>query len=121
MKPRIFLPLLLAVLAVTLTTVTTVQAANGAKNKDGSVVTGVLTAVFDTTAGLNGLPIPNNLYFLGTTDLTINVDTEGLDPSPAALVTQLNSLDAFSPTELWATNFVDDDRNPECRRRNSNW
>ncbi len=113
MKTRIFLPLLLTVLTVATATITTAQAAsNGAKNKDGSVVTGVLTAVFDPTAGLDGVPIPNNLFFLGTTDLTINVDTEGLDPGTAALVTQLNSLDGFSPTERWVTSFVDDNRNP---------
>jgi hypothetical protein len=113
MKPRIFLPLLLTALAVTLATVTTVQAAsNGAKNKDGSIVTGVLTARFDTGAGLEGLPVPNNLYYLGTTDLTINAPTDGLSGTAAALVEQLNALDGFSTIERWTTTFVDDDGNP---------
>lgn len=113
MKPRNFLPLLLTMLMVATATVTTAQAAsNGAKNKDGSIVTGVLTAVFDPTAGLEGVPIPNNLFYLGTTDLTLNAPTDGLEGAAAALVNQINSNDGFSTTERWTTTFVDDNRNP---------
>ncbi|KAA9130435.1 hypothetical protein F3N42_12055 [Marinihelvus fidelis] len=84
----------------------------GARNKDGSIVTGVLTARFDPTAGLEGVPVPNNLFFLGTTDLTINVDATGMPPTTAALIDQINSLDGFSTIERWTTTFVDDDGNP---------
>lgn len=84
----------------------------GARNKDGSIVTGVLTAKFDPTAGLEGVPVPNNLFFLGTTDLTINVDATGMPPTTAALIDQINSLDGFSTIERWTTTFVDDDGNP---------
>ena len=83
-----------------------------ATNKDGSVVTGVLTARFDTTLGLEGLPVPNNLYFQGTTDLTINAPLDGLDGTAAALVSQINALDGFSTIERWTMTFVDDDGNP---------
>lgn len=84
----------------------------GALNKDGSIVTGVLTAVFDPTAGLQGVPIPNNLFYRGTTDLTLNAPTTGLSGTAAALVNQINSLDGFSTVERWTTTFVDDNRSP---------
>ncbi|MEE4175739.1 MAG: hypothetical protein V2I57_15950, partial [Xanthomonadales bacterium] len=113
MKLRTLLPLLLTALTVNTATYTTADAAsNGARNKDGSIVTGVLTAVFDPNAGLDGVPIPNNLFYLGTTDLTLNAPTDGLDGTAAALVEQINALDGFSTTERWTTTFVDDDRNP---------
>lgn len=83
-----------------------------ARNKDGSLVTGVLTARFNPTLGLEGVPIPNNLFFLGTGDLTLNVDTSGLEGTAAALVGQMNALDGFSTTEKWTMTFVDDDGNP---------
>lgn len=107
MKWRLILPMLLAATAANLVH------AQGATNKDGSIVTGVLTAVFDPNAGLDGVPIPNNLFYLGTTDLTLNVNTEGLDPGTAGLVDQLNSIDGFSPTERWVTTFRSEDVNEE--------
>lgn len=107
MKWRNFLPLMLAVCSVTIAH----AQSEGARNKDGSIVTGVLTAVFDPTAGLDGVPIPNNLFYLGTTDLTLNAPTEGLDPTAAALVNQINSLDGFSTTERWTTTFRSEDLN----------
>jgi hypothetical protein len=73
-----------------------------ATNKDGSVVTGVLTARFNPSAGVT--PIPSNLFFLGTTDFTLNppvVDpTDYGDPLAA-----LSTLDGFSTTEKWVTTF----------------
>ena len=84
----------------------------GARNKDGSVVTGVLTAVFDPALGLAGVPIPNNLFYLGTRDLTLNAPTTGLSSTAAVLVAQINSLDGFSTIERWTTTFVNDDRAP---------
>jgi hypothetical protein len=111
MKFRILLPLLVVVFS-TVAHAEHGEGERGARNKDGSVVTGVLTAVFDPAAGLEGVPIPNNLFYLGTTDLTINASTDGLEPTTAALVEQLNSLDGFSTQERWTTTFVDDDGNP---------
>lgn len=66
-----------------------------ALNKDGSIVTGVLTARFDPSNGV--IPFPSNLLFTGTTDLTLNlpvVDPSDFgDPSVA-----LSALDGFSAT-----------------------
>ncbi len=111
MNPRIFLPLLLAVSSVSFADPHPGDS-GGARNKDGSIVTGVLTARFDPTAGLEGVPIPNNLFYLGTTDLTLNAPTTGLDGTAAALVSQINSLDGFSTVEKWTTTFVDDNGAP---------
>jgi len=73
-----------------------------ANNPDGSPVTGVLTAKFDPTAGV--LPFPSNLFFKGTTDLTINLPVEDptnmSDPKVA-----LNALDGFSTTAPWSETF----------------
>ncbi|MEJ2534635.1 MAG: lipase, partial [Gammaproteobacteria bacterium] len=111
MKLRLLLPLLLALTPLAFADPHPGDG-GGARNKDGSIVTGVLTARFDPNAGLEGVPIPSNLFFLGTTDLTLNAPTEGLDPSAAGLVAQINSLDGFSLTERWTTTFVDDNGNP---------
>lgn len=74
-----------------------------ARNKDGSIVTGVLTPVFDASAG--SLPFPINLLFTGTTDLTLNVPvsdpTDFGDPAVA-----LSAMDGFSTTEAWTARFV---------------
>lgn len=82
-----------------------------ALNKDGSVVTGVLTAAFDPTAGG---PFPNNLFFTaggslpdGTIDLPVEDPNDVTDPFVV-----LSALDGFSTTERWITTFVDDDGNP---------
>jgi len=81
----------------------------GARNKDGSIVTGVLTAQFDPSNGI--LPFPHNLAFRDTTDLTLNIPpadpTDISDP-----VNALNSQDGFSITEKWTATFVDNDGNP---------
>ncbi len=73
-----------------------------ATNPDGSPVTGVLTANYDPTAGV--LPFPNNLFFKGTTDLTINLPVGNpadlSDPKVA-----LNALDGFSTTAPWSETF----------------
>ncbi len=108
MKLRLFLLLLLASSAALAQPIGPSNA-GPALNKDGSVVTGLLTARFDPRLGLDGVPVPNNLFFNGTTDLTVNAPTEGLSPTAAALVEQLNSLDGFSTIERWTTTFVVDD------------
>ena len=78
--------------------------ADPALNKDGSVVTGVLTASFDPSNGV--FPFPSNLAYIGTTDLTLNIpgivdpDNYG-DPLVA-----INALDGFSTIEKWTTGFA---------------
>lgn len=72
-------------------------------NKDGSIVTGIVTANFNPSAGV--APIPSNLFFLGTTDLTLNppVDDPNDFGDPLAA---LSTLDGFSTTEKWVTTFT---------------
>jgi len=72
-------------------------------NKDGSIVTGVLTADFDPSDGV--APIPGNLFFLGTTDFTLNPPVD--DPNNFAdPLAALSTLDGFSTTEKWVTTFT---------------
>ena len=64
-----------------------------ARNDDGTLVTGVITARFDPTNRI--LPSPINLVFAGTRDLTINIPVANPnnfgDPQVA-----INALDGFS-------------------------
>lgn len=73
-----------------------------ATNKDGSLVSGYIRANFDPAAGVT--PLPFNLLFLGTTDLTLNPPvadpTDFSDPLVA-----LSAVDGFSTTERWVTTF----------------
>lgn len=74
-------------------------------NKDGSIITGVLTADFDPSGGV--APIPSNLFFLGTTDFTLNVPL-GANDDPNDYgnpLVALSTLDGFSTTEKWVTTF----------------
>ncbi len=99
MNKRLILILLTLVLAQELLAAPT----QPARNKDGSIVTEVLTPVFDASAG--NLPFPINLLFIGTTDLTLNVPSANPgnfgDPAVA-----LSATDGFSTTEPWTINFV---------------
>jgi hypothetical protein len=83
----------------------------GATNKDGSIVTGVLTASFDPLGSFSGrpvLPFPTSLMYGGTTDLTVNIPVTDPDnfQDPAVAI---NSLDGFSTTEKWITEFANND------------
>jgi len=80
-----------------------------ARNKDGSIVTGVLTAEFDPANGI--VPFPDNLLFAGTKDLTLNIPVaDPNDISDPAVA--LSGLDGFSTTEKWVASFVDLQRAP---------
>ena len=82
-------------------------------NKDGSIVTGVLTAGYDplNTKGLGEVfPLPFNLLFQGTTDLTVNPPVDDPNDYSDPLVA-LSAMDGFSTTERWVTSFLDDGRN----------
>lgn len=78
----------------------------GARNKDGSFVTAVLTAAFDPSNGVS--PFPNNLAFIGTEDLTLNIGVPDPTDNGDPLVS-LNGLDGWSTTEKWVTTFLSDD------------
>jgi dienelactone hydrolase len=71
-------------------------------NTNGSTVTGVITAQFDTTKGF--LPFPNNLLLSGSDDLTLNPPVANplntADPAVA-----LSALDGFSTNMAWSTTF----------------
>ena len=84
-------------------------------NKDGSIITGVLTATFDPLdlAGQGAVvPFPFNMLFLDlatlgpTQDFTLVIPVDNpedfSDPSVA-----LSAMDGFSTTEKWVTSFVD--------------
>ena len=91
LKLKSFLPLLLPLMATALAWPQTGHT-QAARNKDGSIVTGVIRPAYDPTAGLEGVPVPSTLFFLGTTDLTLNAPTTGLEGTAAALVDQINAL-----------------------------
>jgi hypothetical protein len=73
-----------------------------ATNNNGSPVTGVITARFDTAASV--VPFPINLLLQGTTDLTLNPPvanpTNFSDPAVA-----LSALDGFSTVAPWSMNW----------------
>jgi dienelactone hydrolase len=73
-----------------------------ATNKDGSVVSGFVTANFDP---LNEqYPLPWNFLFLGTDDLTLNPPVDDPNDYSDPLVA-LSAIDGFSTTERWITTF----------------
>jgi hypothetical protein len=79
--------------------------AGPATNPGGGVVTGVIEAIFNPASGdPTQVPIPTNLFLLGTTDLTMNIPvadpTDFSDPLVA-----INALDGFSTVAPWSTNF----------------
>jgi hypothetical protein len=75
-----------------------------ATNKDGSIVTGIVTAVFNPSAGV--IPLPSNLLFLGTTDFTLEPPIDGDPNDYGDPFVALGTLDGFSTTEKWVTTFT---------------
>ncbi len=72
-------------------------------NDNGQPTTGVLTAVFDAANGV--VPLPNNLLFSGTTDLTLNLPiADPSDPAASPLVA-INALDGWGTTTPWQAGF----------------
>ena len=74
-----------------------------AMNKDGSIVSGFLTADFDPSNAV--LPLPINLLFLGTDDFTLNPPVDDPTNYGDPLVA-LSAIDGFSTTEKWVTTFT---------------
>jgi hypothetical protein len=105
MNKRLFFFLVLSSIVIQAQAVPT----EPARNKDGSIVTEVLTARFDPSAGV--LPFPHNLLYTGTRDLTLNppVADPGNFSDPAVA---LSALDGFSTTERWVASFVNSSRAP---------
>jgi pimeloyl-ACP methyl ester carboxylesterase len=90
--------------------VLTVHAHDGpATNKDGSIVTGVLTAGFDPFGNSYPeavLPFPSSLAFFTSTDLTLDVPVEDPDNIADPKVS-LSAMDGFSNIEKWVVSFID--------------
>ena len=79
-----------------------------ATNKDGTIVTNVLTASFDPAARFSEeavAPLPTNFFYSGTKDLTLNIPV--VDPGNFSdPFVALNALDGFSLVEKWITGFA---------------
>ena len=79
-------------------------------NKDGSIITGVLTAAFDPL-DQNGkgivVPFPFNMLFLDLETLSPTADLTLVTSGDNPLSEALGALDGFSTTEKWVTSFVD--------------
>lgn len=115
MKMRLALPLLS--LFLLLFSINVSAHHEPATNKDGSIVTNVLTASFDPFGQSSGRPVspfPSNLAFFALdaegnlmppSDLTLNAPVE--DPNDYSNPrVALNALDGFSTTEKWITGFA---------------
>jgi hypothetical protein len=84
-----------------LTTTAFAEPVPPATNKDGSPVSGFLTADFDLRPGQEALPFPTNFLFGRTNpDLTLDVPIDPTNP-----VAALNAMDGWSTTERWITTF----------------
>ena len=94
--------LILLVLSTLLATNVLARPVPPATNKDGSIVSGFLTANFDPSAGVT--PLPSNLLFLGTDDFTLNPPVADPNDFSDPLVA-LSATDGFSTTEKWVTTF----------------
>ena len=102
------LVLLLLSLFLSLAAVNAYAHQEPATNKDGSIVSNVLTASFDPFGQSSGrpvLPFPSNLAFFTTTDLTLDIPVDDpndySDPKVA-----LSALDGYSLVEKWVTGFA---------------
>jgi len=74
-------------------------------NDDGSPISNIVTARFDTQTFT--IPLPNNLLFAGTTDLTLNFDAAVEDPTDITdPFVALSTLDGWSTVAPWAASFT---------------
>jgi hypothetical protein len=102
MIKRRFLILLLALFAV----VANAAPVPPATNKDGSVVSGFVTASFDLRTSPPAAPFPYNPLF-DPSDLTLNIPPQGGDPNDFSDPTvAAGEIDGFSTTERWTTSFT---------------
>ncbi|MFK7955272.1 MAG: hypothetical protein AB8B96_04195 [Lysobacterales bacterium] len=73
-------------------------------NDNGQPTTRILTATFDAAAGV--VPLPNNLLFSGTTDLTLNLPIADPSDPAAAPLQAINALDGWGTTTPWQAGFA---------------
>jgi len=97
--------LVLALISLLFVSTTLAAPVPPATNKDGSIVSGKLTADFVPPPLGASLPFPTNLLLLGTTDLTLNPPVDDPDDfSDPAVV--LSAMDGFSTIEKWSTTIT---------------
>ena len=101
--------LILLSLFFTLSTINVNAHHEPATNKDGSVVTGVLTAGFDPFGNSYPEPVfpfPSSLAYFTSTDITLDVPVD--DPTNIADPrVSLSAMDGYSTTEKWVASFID--------------
>ncbi|WP_395377102.1 Ig-like domain-containing protein [Marinicella sp. W31] len=104
LKPFLFTAVILVVLQACSSSSNSPRAvpAPPTENPNGEPATGVMTAIYAPADGVT--PIPANLLFSGTTDLTLNTPTADPTDFSDPLVA-LSALDGFSTTAPWVTNF----------------
>ena len=118
MTKRIFLALLATLFVANVSA----EPVEYPKNKDGSTITGVLTAGFDplNNEGRGQVyPFPFNLFYFDldelvpTQDGTLAVPASSLDDPNDFTdpLVALSAMDGFSTTEKWTASFVDHERN----------
>lgn len=77
-------------------------------NKDGSTITGILTASYDPQGTFSAeavIPFPSSLAFTTTTDMTLDIPAD--DPSNTGdPKVALSAMDGYSTTEKWVTSFA---------------
>lgn len=80
-------------------------------NNDGSPISNIVIARFDATTST--IPLPNNLLFAGTTDLTLNFDNVVDDPTNISdPFVALSALDGWGTVTPWAATFTSDTGSP---------
>ncbi len=80
------------------------QPAPPAVNDDGNPTTAIITARFDPANGV--VPLPNNLLFSGTGDLTLNIPVANPSSPAAGPLLALNALDGWGTVTPWVQNFT---------------
>ncbi len=75
----------------------------GAGSGSGGGSTAQMSPVFSPQTG--DIPVPNDLLFLGTEDLTLNIPND--DPSASNPVTAINALDGWSTHAPFTISFTD--------------
>jgi len=76
-----------------------------ARNKDGSNVSGFVTANFDLRPGLEVAPLPINALF-DPSDLTLNIPGAEDPDDYSDPVVAMGAIDGFSTTERWVTTLT---------------
>jgi hypothetical protein len=94
-------PVILVLISSLLVSTTQAAPVPPATNKDGSIVSGFVTANFDLRPGQEVAPFPLNALF-DPSDLTLNIPADDPDDYSDPAVA-MGAIDGFSTTEKWVT------------------